>query len=94
MCYVVEGEHIYQCGDEEFQAGPGGLGFLPRGVPHAHRRVVLKAGRLLFMTFSRRFEGFFRMLAEASRSGDLGEAHTPGLHTITASTGSNSLNIP
>jgi hypothetical protein len=34
------------------------------------------------------------MLAEASRSGDLGEAHTPGLHTITASTASNSLNIP
>jgi hypothetical protein len=27
MCYVVEGEHIYQCGDEEFQVGPGGLGF-------------------------------------------------------------------
>ena len=46
------------------------------------------------MTFSRGFEGFIRMLAEASRSGDLGEAHTPGLHTITASTGSNSLTFP
>jgi mannose-6-phosphate isomerase-like protein (cupin superfamily) len=74
MCYVVEGDHIYQCGDEEFQVGPGGLVFLPRGVPHAHRRVVPQAGRLLFMTFPGGFEGFFRMLAEASRSGDLGKA--------------------
>jgi mannose-6-phosphate isomerase-like protein (cupin superfamily) len=74
MYYVVEGEHIYQCGDEEFQVGPGGLVFLPRGVPHAHRRVVPQAGRLIFMTFPGGFEGFFRILAEASRSGDLGEA--------------------
>jgi mannose-6-phosphate isomerase-like protein (cupin superfamily) len=74
MYYVVEGEHIYQCGDEEFQVGPGGLVFLPRGIPHAHRRVVPQAGRLIFMTFPGGFEGFFRILAEASRSGDLGEA--------------------
>ena len=25
MYYVVEGEHVYQCGDEEFRAGPGDL---------------------------------------------------------------------
>ena len=44
MYYVVEGEHVYQCSDEEFRAGPGDLVFLPRGVPHAHRRVVPQAG--------------------------------------------------
>ncbi len=74
MYYVVEGEHIYQCGDEEFQVGPGGVVFLPRGVPHAHRRVVPQAGRLIFMTSPGGLEGFFRILAEASRAGDLGEA--------------------
>jgi mannose-6-phosphate isomerase-like protein (cupin superfamily) len=74
MYYVVQGEHVYQCGDEEFRAGPGDLVFLPRGVPHAHRRVVPQAGRLIFMTFPGGFEGFFRILAEASRAGDLGEA--------------------
>ena len=35
LYYVVEGEHVYQCGDQEFQVGPGGLIFLPRGIPHA-----------------------------------------------------------
>jgi mannose-6-phosphate isomerase-like protein (cupin superfamily) len=74
LYYVVEGEHVYQCGDQEFQVGPGGLVFLPRGVPHAHRRVVPQVGRLIFMTFPGGFEGFFRILAEASRVGDLGEA--------------------
>jgi len=74
LYYVVEGEHVYQCGDQEFQVGPGGLVFLPRGVPHAHRRVVPQVGRLIFMTFPGGFEGFFQILAEASRAGDLGEA--------------------
>ena len=32
------------------------------------------ARRLILMTFPCGFEGFFRILAEASRSGDLGEA--------------------
>ena len=78
MYYVVEGEHIYQCGDEEFQVGPGGVVFLPRGVPHAHRRVLPQAGRLIFMTSPGGLEGFLRILAEASRAGDLGEAaYTP-----------------
>jgi mannose-6-phosphate isomerase-like protein (cupin superfamily) len=74
LYYVIEGEHVYQCGDEEFQVGPGDLVFLPRGIPHAHRRVVPQAGRLMGMTFPGGLEGFFRILAEASRVGDLGEA--------------------
>ena len=74
LYYVIEGEHVYQCGDEEFQVGPGDLVFLPRGIPHAHRRVVPQAGRLIGMTFPGGLEGFFRILAEASRVGDLGEA--------------------
>ena len=52
----------------------GWRGLLPRGVPHAHRRVVPQAGRLIFMTSPGGLEGFFRILAEASRAGDLGEA--------------------
>ena len=32
LYYVVEGEHVYQCGDQEFQVGPGDLVFLPRGI--------------------------------------------------------------
>ncbi|MDQ4108236.1 MAG: cupin domain-containing protein [Actinomycetota bacterium] len=72
LFHILEGEHVFQCGEEEFNLGPGGLIFLPRGVPHAHRRVIPRIGRFLVLTSSRGFEGFFRMLAEADRAGELG----------------------
>jgi mannose-6-phosphate isomerase-like protein (cupin superfamily) len=69
LFYVLEGEHVFQCGDEEFHVGPGGMVFAPRGVPHAHRRVVPRTGRFLTMTYPAGFEGFFRELADAERAG-------------------------
>ena len=69
LYYVIEGEHVFLCGDQELTVGPGGTLFLPHGVPHSHRRVVPRTGRLLCMTSPAGFEGFFRVLAEASRIG-------------------------
>ena len=70
--YVLEGEHVFQVGDEEFRVGPGGFAFAPRGVPHAQRRVVPRHGRVLIFTSPARVEGFFRALADADRAGVLG----------------------
>jgi len=76
LYYVIEGEHVFVCGDEEFTVGPGGTVFLPHGVPHSHRRVVPLTGRLLCSTSPAGFEGFFRVLAEASRTAaSAGEAY-------------------
>jgi mannose-6-phosphate isomerase-like protein (cupin superfamily) len=72
LFYILEGEHIVQRGDEEFTLGPPEAIFLPRGVPHAQRRVVPREGRLLVVCTPGRFEGFFRDLAEADREGRLG----------------------
>ena len=72
LFYVLDGEHVFQVGDEEFPAGPGGLVFAPRGVPHAQRRVVPGEGRLLVLTSPAGFEGFFRELAKAHEAGTLG----------------------
>ena len=72
MFYVLEGEHVFQVGDEEFRVGPGGFAFAPRGVPHAQRRVVPRHGRVLIFTSPAGFEGFFRALADADRAGVLG----------------------
>ncbi|MGH2955363.1 MAG: cupin domain-containing protein [Solirubrobacterales bacterium] len=47
LFFVIEGEHVFQVGEEEFRVEPGGLVFAPRGVPHAQRRVVPRAGRTL-----------------------------------------------
>ena len=70
LYYVLEGDHVFVCRGDEHRLGPGGMVFLPRGVPHAHRRVVPGAGRLPSMTSPAGFEGFFRVLAEADRRGD------------------------
>ena len=72
LFYVLEGEHVFQVGQQEFRAGPGGVVFAPRGVPHAQRRVVPRAGRVLVLTSPAGFEGFFRELAAADRAGRLG----------------------
>ncbi len=74
LFYVLEGEHVFRIGDEEFPVGPGGLAFGPRGVPHAQRRVVPRAGRVLVLCSPAGFEGFFRELAEAERDGSIGPA--------------------
>ena len=72
LFYVLDGEHVVQLGDREFRAGPGGLVFAPRGVPHAQRRVVPTEGRMLVLTSPAGFEGFFRELGAAHEAGTLG----------------------
>jgi len=72
LFHILEGEHIFECGPDRFEVGPGDFLALPRGVPHAHRRVVPGAGRFLVMTCPGGFHGFFRMLADADRAGTLG----------------------
>jgi mannose-6-phosphate isomerase-like protein (cupin superfamily) len=72
LFYVLEGEHVFTVGGTEFEAGPGDLVFGPRGVPHAHRRVVPRVGRIREMFSPAGFEVFFRDLAEADRNGQAG----------------------
>jgi mannose-6-phosphate isomerase-like protein (cupin superfamily) len=76
LFYVLEGEHVFRCGDEEFEVGPGGTVFAPRGVPHSHRRVVPRTGRMLTLTSPAGFEGFFRELAAAEQEGRIESAYT------------------
>ena len=72
LFYILEGEHVIQCGEDEFRLGPGGTAFLPRGVPHSQRCVEQGVGRLLVLTYPAGFEGFFRELGAAERAGTLG----------------------
>lgn len=72
LFHVLEGEHVFQVGDQEFSTGAGGIVFAPRGIPHSQRRVVPGQGRLLVLTTPGGFEGFFRQLATAHELGTLG----------------------
>ncbi len=74
LFHIIEGEHEFRCGDQRFRVGPGAFVHLPRGVPHAHRRIVPSSGRFLVITTPGGFEGFFRILADAHRKGALGPA--------------------
>jgi mannose-6-phosphate isomerase-like protein (cupin superfamily) len=72
LFYVLEGEHVFQVGHQQFRTGPGGLVFAPRGVPHSQKRVVPRTGRVLIFTTPAGLEGFFRELADADAGGRLG----------------------
>ncbi len=70
--YVIEGDHVFEVGEESHSVGPGGFVVAPRKVPHAHRRVVPRTGRFLTMVAPAGFEGFFRELSEAESAGTIG----------------------
>jgi hypothetical protein len=72
LFYVLEGRHVFRVGEEEFPAGPGGMVFAPRGIPHSQQRVVPGEGRILAMTVPGGLDGFFRELAAAHEAGTLG----------------------
>jgi mannose-6-phosphate isomerase-like protein (cupin superfamily) len=72
LFYVIEGEHVFLVGEEEFPAGPGAVVFAPRRVPHAHRRMVPRSGRFLSVISPAGFEGFFRDLNAAESAGGAG----------------------
>jgi mannose-6-phosphate isomerase-like protein (cupin superfamily) len=74
LFHIIDGEHEFRCGEQRFSVGPGAFVYLPRAVPHAHRRIVPGSGRFLVITTPGGFEGFFRILAEADKAGDLGPA--------------------
>jgi mannose-6-phosphate isomerase-like protein (cupin superfamily) len=68
--YILGGEHEFECGDESFRLGPGGYVFLPRGIPHAHRRLGDPSeSRMLIMVSPPGFETFFVELSEARDAG-------------------------
>lgn len=72
LFYVIDGEHVFRVGQNEFPAGPGAVVFAPRGVPHSHRRVAPRTGRFLTMLSPAGFEGFFRELSAADSEGGAG----------------------
>lgn len=74
LFHIIEGEHEFRCGGRQFRVGPGAFVCLPRGVPHAHSRVMPTSGRFIVITTPGGFDGFFRVLADAHRAGTLGPA--------------------
>jgi quercetin dioxygenase-like cupin family protein len=59
--YVLEGQFTFHCGDQTWQAGPGSLGFLPRGVLHGFSVSDDGPGRTLLINAP---AGFAEIISE------------------------------
>jgi quercetin dioxygenase-like cupin family protein len=70
--FVLEGEYVFQVGDQTFHAHPGDYAFGPRGVPHRYANETASIARALIMVTPAGFEGFWR---ESARLGKDAAAH-------------------
>lgn len=57
---VLEGDFVFQVGEERFRVSPGDSVFGPRMVPHAFRNQTAPARMLIAYTPALRMEEFFR----------------------------------
>ena len=69
--YLLEGEVLVNVAGEESRVGPGGMSFVPRGVPHA-LLVVSDGARLLTLQTPGSGQSFYRGASEPS-TGDLSD---------------------
>jgi mannose-6-phosphate isomerase-like protein (cupin superfamily) len=65
--YVVEGEYVFEVGQERFRLRPGDSFFGPQKVPHVWAFVGDQPGRILFIfTPAGQMEAFFRETGKAN----------------------------
>ncbi|MFI0431252.1 cupin domain-containing protein [Mariniflexile sp. HMF6888] len=57
--YVIEGDYIFQCGDEKFKLKPGDTIFLPRNVQHAFVQLTEKGKMIVSYLPAGKMEAFF-----------------------------------
>lgn len=58
--YVVEGEYIFQVGEEKYQMSTGDTIFLPKNVPHAFVQLSEKGKMLVSYAPAGKMESFFK----------------------------------
>jgi len=70
--FVIEGEYVFQVGDQTFRARAGDYIFGPRGIPIRYANPTTSISRALIMVTPAGFEGFWR---ESARLGEDAAAH-------------------
>lgn len=58
--YIIEGEYLFQVGDEKFQMKPGDTIFLPRNVQHAFLQLTEKGKVIVSYMPAGKMEDFFK----------------------------------
>jgi mannose-6-phosphate isomerase-like protein (cupin superfamily) len=83
--YIVEGEYVFEVGQERFRLKPGDSVFGPRKVPHVWAFVGEQPGRILFIfTPAGQMEAFFREIGkvDAPPPLDPGLFHGYGMEVV------------
>ncbi len=62
--YVLEGNFLFQVGDEKHNLSVGETIFLSRNVPHAFAQITERGKMLYFFTPSGKMEDYFRVLGD------------------------------
>jgi mannose-6-phosphate isomerase-like protein (cupin superfamily) len=61
--YIIEGQMVVRCGDEELVAGAGQWVSMPRGVPHTFRVLGEREAKILLVHDNASFRDFVRDLS-------------------------------
>jgi quercetin 2,3-dioxygenase len=69
MFIILEGEHLFQLGDEQYHLMAGDTIFIPRNVPHAPAQLSERGKYLFFFTPSGQMDDFFRVLGNLPVTG-------------------------
>jgi quercetin dioxygenase-like cupin family protein len=64
--YVIDGHFAVRCGDDHWQAGPGSLVFLPRGIVHGFTQSKDAPGRTLLINAPAGFADVISELGEST----------------------------
>lgn len=75
--FVLDGQFTVHCGDQTWQAGPGAMAFLPRGVPHGFSVSADGPGRTLLLNAPAGFADVIVELGTAAPELNLPGAEVP-----------------
>jgi quercetin dioxygenase-like cupin family protein len=81
--FIVDGELEGFCGDQKWQAGPGSLVFMPRGVPHGFTLSEAGPGRIIIAVSPGGFDQFVAAASEPAQALRLPEPVPPDPAVIT-----------
>ncbi len=64
--FIIEGEYLFQVGDDKYTLKAGDTIFLPRSVPHAFAQLTDKGKMFFLFQPSGKMEDFFRAIGKLS----------------------------
>ena len=79
--YVLDGQVVFNVGDDEFTAGPGAFVFGPRDIVHS-LRITSPTARMLTIMSPAGFEGFFDGLSVPAHGDGLPAPGPPDMELL------------